>query len=69
MRHVRQEFALGLTGGERGAHGFFQIFGALADALFEKVAVLADLGLRRIDFRNHLVETFAQILDFVDAWN
>ncbi len=65
MRHVGQELALGLAGGERGAHGFFQVFGALADAFFEQIAVLADLFLRRIDFRDHLVEAFAQIFDLV----
>ncbi len=65
MRHIRQKFALRLTGGQRRPHGFFQILGALPDAFFEQLPMLPDFFLRHAEFFNHPIEAFSQILDLV----
>src|SRR5579864_4195809 len=65
MRHVGEEFALGLAGVEGAVHGALQFLSTLADALFEKLLMLANFFLRGGQRLNHTVEAFAEILDFV----
>ncbi len=65
MRHVGQKLALGLARGQRAVHGAFELVGALRDALFEQLLVLAKLFMRGRQVLDHPIEAFAQVLDLV----
>ena len=65
VRHVGQEFALGLAGGQRRVLGELQFAGAFVDALLEQLVMLANFLARSSQSLDHPVEALAQVLDLV----
>ena len=71
MRHIGEKLALGLTSGQGRAHGIFQVFGALPDALFQKIAMLLDLSrllrcsssIMRLKLRPRFFDFVARLAD------
>ena len=65
MRHVGQKFALGLIGRLGCRRGFLQLLGALLDAPFQQLLLLANFLARIRQRLDHAVQALAQKLDFV----